>query len=329
MLVSVALATYNGARYLTEQLDSIAKQTLRPAELVISDDGSTDETLAIVSAFANTAPFLVRILPRERRRGFADNFLYCAGACNNELVAFCDQDDVWLPEKLAVSHARLEADDSLLAIHRLTTTSQTLEPQGTWTQGIEGDSVWAPLSLDPYINGWGNTMLFRRFLVDRIAYDGRPRQPESTDRPMSHDFWIYVLAAALGRISHIAEPLILYRQHDKNAIGVEQTGKRKPARDLAMQKLRQRMVFYQHMEHIFRDLAAQDGQPFRLQAAAAAATYADRAAPLVARFAIYESPSFAGRLQAFAAMSRTHPLAFKSQVKDFLFGVSGLHGRLG
>lgn len=181
MRISIALATYNGARYLREQLDSIAAQSLLPVELVISDDGSTDDTLSIVSAFSQTAPFTVRVLPRDERRGFADNFLHCARSCENQLIAFCDQDDVWEPNKLAVGCARMEADGSLLALHRLTLVNQSLEAQGTWTQGIEADTVFEPLTLDPYINGWGNTMLFRRLLVGNIPYDHRPRQPESPE----------------------------------------------------------------------------------------------------------------------------------------------------
>ncbi|RYF08878.1 MAG: glycosyltransferase family 2 protein, partial [Oxalobacteraceae bacterium] len=220
MKISVALATYNGSRYLREQLASLSGQTLLPDELVVSDDGSTDDTLEIVRAFAITAPFPVRILSKSTRLGFSDNFLHAAEACQHEVIALCDQDDVWLPTKLEIEAARLHADHSLIVLHTLTVTDELLKPTGLhWTQDIEKDEVYEPLQLDPYCVGWGNTMMFRRELVHLIDRQLRPRQPEFPDRPLSHDTWIYTLAAALGRVSHITRPLILYRQHGSNAAG--------------------------------------------------------------------------------------------------------------
>lgn len=332
MRISIAMASYNGSRYLQAQLDSIAAQTLLPSELVVSDDGSSDDTLAIVSAFGDTAPFPVRILPHDRRRGFADNFLHAALACQHELIAFCDQDDVWLPNKLAVARQRIEADDSLLAIHRLTTTDDNLTAVGLWTQGIEADAVFEPLALDPYVNGWGNTMLFRRELLAAIPHGRRPRQPEKPERPLSHDTWIYVLAAALGRVSHIAEPLALYRQHDTNAIGVNQPSTpRKPMTGsrLSMDKLRERMVFYGEMAILFDEASRTDDHPFTAAATAAAERYMVRHAPLAERLAIYDSPTLASRLRAFTAMNRSRPVQMTSRAKDLVLGVAGLHGLLG
>jgi glycosyltransferase involved in cell wall biosynthesis len=330
MLISVAMATYNGASYLREQLDSLAAQTRRPAELVVGDDGSDDETPQILNAFSETAPFPVRLLGREERRGFADNFLRIAAACEHPLVAFCDQDDVWLPEKLSAGAQRIQADGSLLALHRLTTTNDSLEPTGLWTQGIESDAVFEPLELDPYKNGWGNTMLFRRELVASIPYDHRPRQPEAPERPLSHDSWIYVLAAALGRVSHIAEPLVLYRQHGSNAIGVasaeDAARKRSPAAG-SMQRLRERMSFYRHMALIF-NIAESAESRLAANACAASKSYTARYDPIAARMAVYDGPSMVSRLRAFRNLKHNAGLSGKSRAKDFVLGVSGLHNLL-
>ncbi len=328
MPISVAMATFNGSRYLREQLGSIATQSLLPAELVVSDDGSSDDTLALVSSFAECAPFPVRLLPRDEQRGFADNFLHAARACRHDLIAFCDQDDIWLPHKLATAAQRMDRDASLLAMHRLTTTDEAMKPIGLWTQGIEKDDVFPALTLDPYINGWGNSMLFRRWLVTEIPSDHRPRQPEHAERPLSHDTWIYVLAAALGNVSHIAEPLVLYRQHGRNAIGVDQSGgaqkaKRKPP--LSMRLLRERMVFYGHMAQLFGELARTPGFAYAAAAQAAAARYAERREPIAARFDIYDGPSLPSRLRAFLAVKPSAGLRLKSRVKDLLLGVAGLH----
>src|SRR5690349_15385572 len=100
MRISVAMATYNGAPFLPEQLQSLAAQTLPPFELVVCDDGSTDRTIQILREFATSAPFPVRIHENSERLGFGDNFLKAAALCQGDWIAFCDQDDIWLPHKL-------------------------------------------------------------------------------------------------------------------------------------------------------------------------------------------------------------------------------------
>src|SRR5215217_714545 len=97
---SVAMCTYNGARFVAEQLASIAAQTRPPDELVVCDDRSTDATIAYVREFARTAPFPVRIFENEKNVGSTKNFERALELCEGDFIAFGDQDDVWLPEKL-------------------------------------------------------------------------------------------------------------------------------------------------------------------------------------------------------------------------------------
>ena len=87
--ISIALATYQGERYLAQQLDSLVAQRLQPAELVVGDDGSTDGTMHIVRAFAARAPFPVRIHVNQERLGYRRNFIEIAGRCRSPLTAFC------------------------------------------------------------------------------------------------------------------------------------------------------------------------------------------------------------------------------------------------
>lgn len=331
MLISVAMATYNGQLYLQEQLDSLAAQTVLPAELVVSDDGSTDDTVSLIKAFADAAPFPVRIVDKEKRLGFADNFLHAAGECKHEFIAFCDQDDVWLPMKLETGRDRMLADGSLLALHCLTTTNDALEPTGVWTQGIESDSVCRPLQLDPYINGWGNTMLFRRDLVTAIPREVRPRQPEAPGRPLSHDTWIYVLAAALGRVSHITTPLILYRQHENNAMGIDKRGfwqKNKTKLFLSTRNLRERSIFYDKLSELFEDLSNVPGSPFAEPARAASIRYRERRRPLAARLDVYYGRSISDRMRAYRALDEDADRQVKSRIKDLTLGVMGLQAFL-
>jgi hypothetical protein len=340
--ISVAMATYNGGRYIRQQLDSIAAQTLPPVELVVSDDGSTDDTLAIVRAFAAEVAFPVRILDKPERLGFADNFLHAAAACAAPLVALSDQDDVWLPHKLATGHARLRDDASLLAMHRLTLTDEGLNPIGTHDQGIAGDRCFAPLEIDPYVTGWGNSMMFRRELATLVPRADRPRQPQAT-RPLSHDTWLYVLAAALGGVSHIAEPLILYRQHGANVYGTTLAGgplarlatRLDIVRTVPLTVYRERAVFDAHMTTLLKALADRSEGHDRDVAAQAATRFAERAARWARRVRLYDGATLGRRAGVYLEMLQTPTGSVeaaqalrRAAAKDLLLGVVGLGRRL-
>src|SRR5487761_1087652 len=111
--ISVAMCTYNGSRFLPEQLASIAKQTRLPDEMVICDDGSTDSTPEIVEDFARSVPFPVRFFRNPQNLGSTKNFEQAIGLCTGDLIALSDQDDIWLPEKLAHQAEMLERDPNL------------------------------------------------------------------------------------------------------------------------------------------------------------------------------------------------------------------------
>src|SRR5690606_33702270 len=99
---SVPMATYNGERFIYEQLRSIANQSLPPDELVVSDDNSTDGTLDVLNQFSREVDFPVRIMKNNSNIGYGDNFLKAISHCRNDWIAICDQDDVWCENKLRV-----------------------------------------------------------------------------------------------------------------------------------------------------------------------------------------------------------------------------------
>lgn len=99
--ISVAMCTYNGSAFLQEQLDSIAAQTRLPDELVICDDGSSDSTVDIVERFAHGVSFRVQLFRNPQNLGSTRNFEQAMRLCTGDLIALSDQDDVWMPEKLA------------------------------------------------------------------------------------------------------------------------------------------------------------------------------------------------------------------------------------
>jgi glycosyltransferase involved in cell wall biosynthesis len=214
------MATYNGARFLPEQLASIAAQTLLPAELVVTDDGSSDDTLAVVHRFAETAPFPVHVHRNATNLGFRSNFMHAVALCTCPVVALCDQDDVWEPHKLERAVAPFAEPDVVLAYHEAWLINADGERMGL--AQLHGAPARTPaLSLFPLNNPYGFSMLFRRELL--ALSDLWPRSVDNLNghQRMAHDQWLFFLACALGTIAFIDEPLAGYRQHGANTYGIE------------------------------------------------------------------------------------------------------------
>ena len=112
--ISIALCTYNGGAFLPEQLASLAGQRLPPHEIVVFDDGSDDQTRDVLERFKDNNPCLdVRIEVNPRRLGPAGNFERAIAACRGEIIALCDQDDVWMPDKLTVIAGEFESQSEI------------------------------------------------------------------------------------------------------------------------------------------------------------------------------------------------------------------------
>jgi glycosyltransferase involved in cell wall biosynthesis len=224
MDVSVALTTFNGERFLGEQLESIGRQTVLPKEVVLCDDGSTDGTLPLAAAYAKVAPFLVRIYRNPTRLGFADNFLQAAARCTGTHIAFCDQDDVWLETKLERCVRALSHPDVVLAVH----SARVVDADLNWTGQCFPDirrrvATRCPLG-DPWTTPPGFAMVFSAKLLRAIDWKHRPQShlaPLGT--PKLHDQWIHFLAGALGQTVYLTDHLTLYRQHSSNACGLPST----------------------------------------------------------------------------------------------------------
>ena len=215
------MATYNGAKYLDEQLRSLAEQTQLPAELVICDDGSQDGTLQIAAAFAATVPFPVHIHRNEQRLGYRANFMRAASLCQSELVAFSDQDDIWEPSKIETCARPFQDPEVLLTYHNALAFELNGREIGLVNNRAAPSATNPPLSLDPWLNGLGFTIVLRR---DLLALDGlwsNSVDQYALEKPLAHDQWFFFLASALGNIAYIDDALVRYRQHDANLYGWE------------------------------------------------------------------------------------------------------------
>jgi glycosyltransferase involved in cell wall biosynthesis len=210
------MATYNGASFINEQLLSLAAQTLRPFELIVSDDGSVDATLELVEAFSKHSPFPVLLRRNEKRLGYGENFLRAAELATGEYIAFCDQDDVWCDDKLEVALAELTLAGADLFVHTVTAVDAAGNRIGEFSQRIRSDRIYPPLQLGPWSVFYGCTMVFPRGLLALLDPARRGKHTFEHEGTLSHDLWVYFLAVSLGRVVVATKPLVRYRQHHGN-----------------------------------------------------------------------------------------------------------------
>lgn len=215
--VSVVMATYNGDRYLRDQLASIRQQDLLPAELLIGDDGSTDATHEILQEFRTTAPFPVSIERNAQRLGVGENFLQTAARATTTYLAFADQDDVWFPAKLRRCLEVLEAQGApTLVTHsshlvderlrrRLRPSQITRHPRTYTTRTRRYRGFGLPMRQ-------GFAMVFDASLLS-IAQKPRPRSQFATG-PMLQDEWIQFVALGLGQMIELPDVLAWHRLHE-------------------------------------------------------------------------------------------------------------------
>ena len=218
--VSVVLATYNGERFLKQQLESYASQTVLPYELIVADDGSTDGTIDIVNNFVKKdAQFPVRIFINQTRLGYGANFLNASDFASGEVISFSDQDDIWLPNKLERSIIPFADAETVLTAHRATLINYKGEPIGRYDQNISKSETFLPGTLDPWGFFAGFTVAVRASLLRHLPWQCRTTDEDKIGFGAAHDRWVYFLASSFGRISVVPEYLALYRQHDANLYG--------------------------------------------------------------------------------------------------------------
>lgn len=236
--LSIVMCTYNGAAYLQPQLDSLLAQSLRPDEIVIGDDGSTDASMDMLQAFAvraRDAGIAVRLLRHRENMGYVDNFSAGLRAATGEVLFLCDQDDVWQADKLARMSERFEQHPSLLLLH---SDARLVDAEGRSL----GCSLFEALQMTPQekeaIHGGRafDVVLRRSFVTGATA--ALRRELVSLALPVApgwiHDEWLAALAAAAGRVDFIDEPLIDYRQHGANQIGMRKRTLAMKWRDLLL-----------------------------------------------------------------------------------------------
>lgn len=223
-MISILLATYNGNSYLPRQLDSLLAQKGPEFRIDIRDDHSADGTFQTARDYAARYPGLISASRNETPSGSASgNFFGMLRECREDYVMFCDQDDVWLPDKVERTLARMRelearygAETPLLVHTDLSVVDGQLnmvDPSMFHMQGIHPERDDLPRLLAQNIVT-GCTVMVNRPLLSLLDA-GIPT------RAIMHDWWLALLAAAFGHIGFVAQPTILYRQHSGNNVGAK------------------------------------------------------------------------------------------------------------
>jgi len=223
--VSVVMCTYNGEKYLRDQLQSIVDQTRSPDEIIISDDGSSDSTLQIIEEFASFTggpkPLMWRVETRRTPLGVSENFASALTKARGEFIALADQDDVWEPDRLDKGLAQF--NDGVLLVHSDATLIDAYgSPTGTLMSALrltsgERRNLLSGRALDALLRRnvvTGATTMVRSSLIEQAL-----PIPEG----WVHDEWLALLAAAQRGVVFQEDPLIRYRQHGNNVIGASKT----------------------------------------------------------------------------------------------------------
>jgi glycosyltransferase involved in cell wall biosynthesis len=228
------MCTYNGAKFLQEQLDSLVSQTRQPDEVVICDDRSSATTVEIVQSWSADAPVAVDFQINDRRLGVVGNFNKAISRCSGDLIALCDQDDVWLDHKLSQTEQAFVdrpdlglwfSDGGLVDEERRPLPTMLWEAFGLDRRGqaeLAGPQRLALLLRRSFVTG--ATMTFAAGYKPLVL-----PAPENCPGYI-HDRWIATLIAAVAPIHCSPEPSILYRQHQAQVRGAAH--KRRPVESL-------------------------------------------------------------------------------------------------
>ncbi|MDA0687181.1 MAG: glycosyltransferase family 2 protein [Proteobacteria bacterium] len=230
--LAILLSTWNGANFLAEQLDSLFTQTYEDFVVVVRDDGSSDNTLAVLGDYKSREPDRLQLVESESGNlGARDSFAFLVNhvlqhkaelGLESAYMLFCDQDDVWYPQKVETEwQAMLEAEQGNHAIpvlvhSDLQVVSDTLQPVAPSLARYQG--------LETTRNGF-NQMVISNLVTGCTALINealaRKSLPVSANAIM-HDWWLALVAAAFGKVVYLDQALIHYRQHGRNTIGAKE-----------------------------------------------------------------------------------------------------------
>lgn len=216
LTVLVLLASYQGERFISAQLDSLLNQSYTDFQILVRDDGSTDKTRLILEDYATRFPKKITIIPSEERLGVTGNFNALLEQAHADVIFFCDQDDVWEQKKIEWTIKKFQENPKTpLLVH---TDLQIVDENVSQIH----PSFWKYSHLDPHLGNLFNRILVQNhatgctMAINKALRDLAYPIPKEA---MIHDWWITLVASACGQIEAIEHPTICYRQHISNTLG--------------------------------------------------------------------------------------------------------------
>ncbi len=211
MNISVAIATYNGEKYIRKQIDSILNQTLQPSEIIICDDGSTDSTCDIIENYKKTEN--ISFYTNKTNLGYVKNFEKALSLCSYNLIALADQDDIWREDKLEILSKEIGSNILIFSDMKLIDDNDKIIAESFENY----QKIWYPESADIRLASifWENYLTGCSCMIKKELYNECFPFPNE----FPHDYWLAIRAASLNKIKHIDEKLTYYRKHSSNTIG--------------------------------------------------------------------------------------------------------------
>ncbi len=226
-MISVALCTYNGASFIREQIESILNQTKSVDEIIICDDGSTDNTLEIIEELSDDNN-IIHVYQNKTKLGVCANFQKAVDICRGEIIFLSDQDDVWEPQKVETITSYFDANKKIQVVFTdallidINGNKGKIIPNNLWSYHFkkkDKEIFDCGIQLEPFLNGGnhatGATMAFRKELII-----GRPFTSICQHGEVLHDYALAIYAAENNALGYIEEPLIRYRIHEGQSCGL-------------------------------------------------------------------------------------------------------------
>lgn len=217
--IDILMATYNGEKYLEEQINSILSQTYDNFNLIISDDASTDNTPKILEEYA-TKDKRIKIFKQNKNLGVISNFEFLLNQVENDLFMLADQDDIWEENKIEKSLEKIKDENADLVYSDLKVVDENLKETFNSYWKLKGFDKkifkynnFASLYLNNYITGC--TIICKSKWIKEIL------PLPKTSKYVIHDYWISLIISMSGKIAYINEALIKYRQHKQNSVGAK------------------------------------------------------------------------------------------------------------
>lgn len=216
-MISIAMATYNGAKYIREQMNSILMQTIQDFELVICDDCSGDNTVTILQEYADNDS-RIRLFKNDVNIGFKKNFEKVIRMTHGDYIALCDQDDIWFPDHLEVLFNSLGADVSLVCGNSslINSNGQELGLSLSKTESYDRIEETDCTNIAYTLLFWRNPFQGAAMMMRRDFINYALPIPEIVSY---HDVWLSSLACFCGGMKYVNEPVNKYRQHENNTSG--------------------------------------------------------------------------------------------------------------